>query len=183
MKAKGLLFLAFVILFLWPSNSAFGHDVAEHLDPELLTGWRTWLHLTIQWTHLVAFALWIGLTIGTLLLGIKSRLDHLLYSSWILFLLIFATGAYNMEWSAGISETPSLFMLPVLRGTPYGVTYTVVLAVKLVLYVVAVLLTLVITVLHLGRWMGEERLRKIFVISGGPSCFDYPGGIRGAFLP
>ena len=71
-----------------------------------------------------------------------------------------------MEWSAGISEIPSLFRLPLLDRIPYGVTYTVVLAVKLVLYVVAVLLTLVITVLHLGRRMGEERLRKIFVISG-----------------
>lgn len=145
---------------------ALGHDVAQHLDPELLTGWRTWLHLTIQWAHLVAFALWLGLTAGTLMLGIKTRLDELLYCSWILFLVLLASGTYNMEWSAGISETPSLFLLPLLDRIPYGVTYTVVLAVKLVLYVVAVLLTLVITVLHLGRRMGKERLRKIFVISG-----------------
>ena len=153
-------------LSLLTSTKALGHDVAQHLDPELLTGWRTWLHLTIQWAHLVAFALWLGLTAGVLALGIKPRLEALLYCSWVLFLVSLATGTYNMEWSAGISETPSLFLLPLLDRIPYGVTYTVVLAVKLVLYVAAVLFTLVMTVLHLGRWMGEERLRKIFVISG-----------------
>ena len=153
-------------LSLLTSTKALGHDVAQHLDPELLTGWRTWLHLTVQWTHLLAFALWLGLTAGVLLLGIKPRLDHLLYSSWILFLVFLATGTYNMEWSAGISETPSLFLLPVLDKIPYGVTYTVALAVKMVLYVTAVLFTLVITILHLRWRTDEERLRKIFLISG-----------------
>ncbi|MBI2175099.1 MAG: hypothetical protein HYU33_07885, partial [Candidatus Omnitrophica bacterium] len=153
-------------LSLLTSTKALGHDVAQHLDPELLTGWRTWLHLTIQWVHLVAFALWFGLTAGALALGIKPRLDHLLYSSWILFLVFLATGTYNMEWSAGISATPSLFLLPLLDKIPYGVTYTVALAVKMVLYVTAVLFTLVITILHLRRRTDEERLRKIFLISG-----------------
>jgi hypothetical protein len=147
-------------------SDVFGHDVPEHLDPELLTGWRTWLHLTIQWAHLVAFALWMGLTAGTLFLGIRARLDKLLYSSWILFLLILVTGTYNMEWSAGISETPSLFLLYSLEKIPYGVTYTVVLAVKVGLYVLTVLLTLLITIFHLQRGVDEERLRKIFLISG-----------------
>jgi len=158
------LFL-FCVIFLWLSWPVSAHDVPEHLDPELLTGWRTWLHLTIQWAHLVAFALWLGLTAGVLLLGMKPRLDHLLYGSWIFFLVSLATGTYNMEWSAGISETPSLFSLPMLDRIPYGVTYTILLAVKMVLYVTAVLFTLVITVLHLRRRMDEEWLRKIFLIS------------------
>ena len=158
--------LAVVLILLLIPGEAWGHDAARHLDPELLAGWRTWLHLTIQWTHLVAFALWLGLTAGTLIIGIKARLDQLLYSSWILLLVILATGTYNMEWSAGISETPSLFLLPVLDKIPYGVTYTVALAVKMVLYVTAVLFTLVITVLHLRRRTDKERLRKIFLISG-----------------
>jgi len=125
--------LLIVALTLFMRGYAFGHDVSEHLDPELLTGWRTWLHLIIQWTHLVAFALWLGLTAGVLLLGMEPNLHHLLNGSWILFLVFLATGAYNMEWSAGISEIPSLFRLPLLNRIPYGVTYTVVLAVKLVL--------------------------------------------------
>ncbi len=165
MKVKGLLFLAFVIFFLWSSNIAFGHDVAGHLDPELLTGWRTWLHLTIQWTHLVAFALWIGLTAGTLLLGIKPRLDQLLYSSWILFLVLFVTGTYNMEWSAGIPETPSLLLLPLLERIPYGVTYTLVLAVKLALFVLSILITLLVTLLHVGRKVTETKLSRCFLLS------------------
>src|SRR3989304_6243270 len=88
---KILLFAGALTLLV--SSDALGHDVAEHLDPELLTGWRTWLHLTIQWAHLVAFALWLGLTAGTLMLGIKARLDELLYCSWILFLVLLASGA------------------------------------------------------------------------------------------
>ena len=154
---KILLFAGALTLLV--SSDALGHDVAEHLDPELLTGWRTWLHLTIQWTHLVAFALWLGLTAGVLLLGIESRLDHLLYGSWILFLVSLATGTYNMEWSAGISETPSLFLLPLLQRIPYGVTYTIVLAAKLGLYGLTVLVALVITLLHLQHQVREEQLR------------------------
>lgn len=166
MNTKNLFFLLLLLFFLWSSKSAFGHDVADHLDPELLTGWRTWLHLTIQWAHLVAFALWLGLTAGTLLLGIKTSLESLLYSSWTLFLLLLATGTYNMDWSAGISETPSLLLLPLLGKIPYGVTYTIVLAVKLALYLLVVLLTLIITILHLRRRMAEEKLRRIFLILG-----------------
>lgn len=156
--------LAVVLTLLLMPADALGHDAAQHLDPELLTGWRTWLHLTIQWAHLVGFALWMGLTAGTLLMGMKPSLDRLLYSSWILFLLLFATGTYNMEWSAGISETPSLFLLPSLERIPYGVTYTVVLAVKVALYGLSVLLTLVVTTLHLRRRHDEARLRKVFLV-------------------
>ena len=92
---KGLFktFLLTGVLTLLVPRDALGHDVAQHLDPDLLTGWWTWLHLTIQWAHLVAFALWLGLTAGTLMLGIKARLDELLYCSWILFLVLLASGA------------------------------------------------------------------------------------------
>lgn len=99
-------------------SSAIGHEIPGHDDPVLLSGWLTWLHLTVQWTHLTVFALWFGLTAGTLVLGVKPSLDQLLYSSWILLLIILATGNYNMEYSAGIPETPSLLMLPLLEKNP-----------------------------------------------------------------
>jgi hypothetical protein len=166
LKVKSLLFLVIVIFFLCPSSVAFGNDVAEHIDPALLTGWRTWLHLTIQWIHLVAVSLWLGLIVGMLVLKLNPRLDLVLYSSWILFLVILATGSYNMEWSAGIPEMPSLLLLTLLNRIPYGASYTVALAGKLLIYVLIVLLTLVITALHLKHQVGESKLRKLFLVTG-----------------
>lgn len=142
-----------------------GHDVADHFDPELLTGWRTWLHLTIQWTHVTGFALWFGLTAGTLLLGVKPSLDRLLYPAWILLLVILATGNYNIEYSGRISETPSLFRLRLLEDIPYGVTYTILLSVKLALYFLVVLISLAVTVLHLWSKVDKDFLRKVFLVS------------------
>lgn len=165
MNQKIYLFLLAPVWLVWLSIPAFGHEAAEHVDPELLTGWITWLHLTIQWTHLVAFALWLGLMVGTLVLKLKPRLDVLLYSSWILFLLIFATGSYNMEWSAGISETPSVFLLPLLTRVPYGVSYTVALTAKLGIYLLILLLTLAITILHLKHQINEAKLQKTFLVA------------------
>jgi hypothetical protein len=167
LKVKSLLFLVIIIIFcLWPSSVAFGNDIAEHVDPELLTGWRIWLHLTIQWIHLVAVSLWVGLIVGMLVLKLGPRLDLLLYGSWILFLVILATGSYNMEWSAGISEMPSVLLLTLLNRIPYGVSYTLALADKLIIYVLIVLLTLVITALHLKHQVGEAKLRKVFLLTG-----------------
>jgi hypothetical protein len=164
LKYKISIPLLFAGLF-YPTISVLAHDAPQHIDPELLSGWLTWLHLTIQWTHLTVFALWFGLTIGILFLGAKASLDQLLYSSWILFLIILATGNYNMEYSAGIPETPSLLLLPLLDKIPYGVTYTIVLAVKLGLYVLVILITLVITLLHLWSQLDKSNLRKIFLVS------------------
>lgn len=166
MKVESLLVLVIVIFFLWPSSVAFGNDVAEHVDPELLTGWRVWLHLTIQWIHLVAVALWLGFVVGAVVLELKPRLDPVLHSSWVLFLVILATGSYNMEWSAGIPETPSLLLLTLLNRIPYGASYTVALAGKLLIYVLIVFLTLVITALHLKHQVDEATLRKVFLLAG-----------------
>ncbi|HEY2987319.1 MAG TPA: hypothetical protein VGL11_06310 [Candidatus Binatia bacterium] len=165
---SGVLLAAFICsaaFFFISSANVFGHDIAADIDPELLVGWRTWLHLTIQWTHLVGFALWFGLIVGTLLLKITPGLDRLLYGSWALFLLMLATGSYNMEYSAGIPEVPSLFLLPLLARIPYGETYTIVLAVKVGLYTLSVLITLLATLLHVSRRIPEARLTRYFLIS------------------
>jgi hypothetical protein len=146
--------------------SVLAHDAPQHVDPDLLTGWLTWVHLTIQWLHLVGFALWFGVLGGTLLLKLKTRLDPLLYTSWFLYLVIVATGVYNMDWSAGIPETPSLYMLPLLHQLPYGVSYTLALTAKVAVFAVAVLLTLIVTFLHLGRRIAEAELQRFFLIAG-----------------
>ncbi len=164
-KIRKISIPLFLASLFCPAISVLAHEIPQNVDPELLTGWLTWLHLTIQWTHLTAFALWFGLTAGTLLVGAKPSLDRLLYSAWILVLVILATGNYNMEYSAGIPETPSLLLLPLLEKIPYGVTYTIILAVKLGLYVLAVLITLVITLLHLWTKSDKSFLSKAFLVS------------------
>jgi len=145
--------------------AVYAHEAPQHVDPELLTGWLTWLHLTIQRTHLTAFALWFGLTAGILLLGLKPSLDQLLYSAWILLLVNLATGNYNMGYSVGIPETPSPLLLPLLEKIPYGVSYTIALAVKLGLYVLVVLIAFAVTLLHLHTKLDKSFLRKAFLLS------------------
>ena len=163
---SGVFVAAFVLALVSVSSvNVFGHEIAEDIDPELLTGWRTWLHLSIQWSHLVGFALWFGLTAGTLLLRIKAKLDSLLYSSWTVFLLMLATGSYNMEYSAGISQPPSILSLSMLAKIPYGVTYTLVLWIKLGLYLAAILITLLVTLLHIGGSLTEAKLARGFLLS------------------
>lgn len=161
----GISITLLVAGLFYPAISVLAHDVPQHVDPELLSGWLAWLHLTIQWTHLTVFALWFGLTAGILLLEAKANLDQFLYLSWIFILVILATGKYNMEYSAGIPETPTLLLLPLLEKIPYGATYTIILAVKLGLYVLAVLITLIITLLRLWSQLDKTRLGKIFLVS------------------
>ncbi len=161
-----VLILVFALSLFIPAAGLSHEDTVSHLDPEMLSGWLTWIHLTIQWVHLVAFALWLGLTAGVLLLGVKPRLDHLLYSAWILFLIMLATGTYNMEWSAGIPETPTLLLLPVLKRVPYGITYTIILNIKLGLYALTVIMTLVLTGLYLHGQVDKGKLQRIFLFAG-----------------
>ncbi|MFQ5873829.1 MAG: hypothetical protein ACE5JL_08510 [Dehalococcoidia bacterium] len=142
------------------------HEAPAHADPELLVGWRTWLHLTVQWIHLVGLAFWFSLTAAPLLLRMTPPLSQLLYGSWALFLVLLATGDYNMEHSAGISEVPSLLLLPLMGQIPYAVTYTITLGVKLGLFFVTVLFTGVITVVHARHRFSEEALRRTFLIVG-----------------
>jgi hypothetical protein len=92
-------------------------------------------------------------------------LDQILYSAWFLVLVILATGNYNMEYSAGISETPSLLSLPLLEKIPYGIIYTIFVAAKLGLYTLAVLITFVVTLLHLCTNFDKGTLRKTFLVS------------------
>lgn len=143
---------------------ALAHEAPRHADPELLVGWRTWLHLTIQWIHLLGLAVWFSLTAAPLLLRVNPPLEYLLYLSWALFLVLLATGDYNMEHSAGIPEIPSLLYLPLMGQVPYGVTYTVTLGVKLGLFTLTVLFTAVITLLHARHQSDEAALRRVFLV-------------------
>ena len=167
-KFRGCTFyrlLGIITVLALTSGPSFAHGNSIQADPELLTGWLTWVHLLLQWVHLVAFALWLGLTAGVLLLDVQLFLNELLHAFWILLLVLLATGSYNMEYGAGISETPSLLMLPVLEDIPYGVSYTVVLAVKVGLYSLAVSLNVLVTFLYLRHKTNERKLRQFFLAS------------------
>ena len=105
----------------------------------------------------------MSLTAAPLLLGSRPPFSHLLYSSWALFLVLLATGDYNMEHSAGISEIPSLLNLPLVDRFPYGSTYTIALGVKIGFFFLMVLCTAVITLLHVRHRFSEAALRRAFL--------------------
>lgn len=140
----------------------------EHADPELLNHWRTWVHLLFQWAHLVAFGLWVG---GMLAAGRLPglTLERLLFGSWALFIVSLGTGSYNMEYGAATPEPPDIFALPTLRQRhEFGAAYIILIGVKQGLLLLAVLLTLAVTVLHL-RWppaRDRAGLRLAFIGGG-----------------
>lgn len=153
-----------VVLLLGVALPAWAHELQaeEHADPELFTRWRVWLHLTVQWGHLTAFGLWLGATMGARLLGV-GRLEGLLLAAWPLLLVQLVTGSYNMEYSAGIPETPSLLNLADASRFPFGLTYTLALAVKLGVYGLVLLLTLAVSVLHIRGRIAPTRLRRAYL--------------------
>lgn len=181
MKTRGLrvamiLIMAVVVL---PTLPAMAHTVGSLTpaggapagtqtdgEPELLVGWRVWFHLTIQWVHLVTFALWVGAIAGALLHLYNPPLEALLFASWMFFLILLATGTYNMEYSAGIPDTPSLLNLHRVSQYPLGRVYTIALAMKLGLYVLAVVVTFAVTLVHLSKPPGEDRrcLRQTYLV-------------------
>ena len=150
---------------LLAASLAAAHEAGEHADPELLNHWRTLVHLLFQWGHLVAFGLWVGGVLAASRLPALS-LERLLFGSWALFIVSLGTGSYNMEYSAATPDPPDIFALPALwRRYEFGAAYIILIGVKQGLLLLAVLLTLAVTVLHL-RWpAGRERavLRRIFV--------------------
>jgi len=164
---KGSLSVATAVFVVClPLLPVLAHEAPKHADPELLVGWRTWLHLTVQWIHLLGLPFWFSLTAAPLLLGLRPPLSHLLYSSWALFLVLLATGDYNMEHSAGIPQVPSLLNLPLMDRFPYGLTYTITLGVKIGFFFLMVLFTAVITLLHVRRRFSEAALRRAFMRVG-----------------
>ena len=145
---------------------------AHEADPELLTGWRIWLHLTIQWAHLIAFALWMGVTFWAFFLT-QPRLETLLLSSWALFLVLLATGVYNSEYSSGLPHYPSLLNWHLVSQAPFGRTYTIVLSLKLALFTLAVVGNLAVSMAHILKSPKkvQEKLRQTYLIYSGILAF------------
>lgn len=152
-------------LILAVVSLAGAHEGGEHTDPELLNHWRTQVHLLFQWGHLVAFGLWVGGMLAASRLP-RLSLERLLFGSWALFVVSLGTGTYNMEYGAATPDPPDILALPVLsRRYEFGAAYIILVGVKQGLFLLAVLLTLAVTVLHL-RWPSERDrggLRRAFI--------------------
>lgn len=157
--------LLLLLAVAWP---AMAHGRREHADPELLNHWRVQVHLLFQWGHLVAFGLWVGGILAASRLP-RLPLDRLLFGSWALFLVSLGTGSYNMEFGAATPDPPDILSLPAFsRRYEFGAAYIILVGVKQGLFVLAVLLTIAVTVLHL-QWPPERdrgTLRRAFLGGG-----------------
>lgn len=154
-----------LVVILAVISPASAHRAGAPADPELLNGWRTGIHLLFQWGHLVAFGLWVGGILAATRLP-RLTLERLLFGSWALFILSLGTGTYNMEYSAATPEPPDILSLPALeRKYDFGAAYIILIGVKQGLFLIAVLLTLAITVWHLRLPPERDRsgLRRAFL--------------------
>jgi hypothetical protein len=122
------------------------------------------VHLLVQWAHLLGLPLWLGVLVAAWVFRALA-LETLLFAGWAVLLLQGVTGAYNMEYSAGIPTAPSLLQWPVVGTYDFGRSYTALLGVKQGLYGLAVLVTLLVTALHVRRPKGIDstRLRTGYV--------------------
>jgi hypothetical protein len=156
-----LLVLAAVILLpaLATAHGLEGQAGAlAPFDPELFIGWQTWVHLFVQWGHLLGLPLWLGVLVAAWVFR-AFALETLLFAGWAVLLLQGISGAYNMEYSAGIPTAPSLLQWPMVGAYDFGRSYTALLGVKQGLYGLAVLVTLLVTALHMRRPKGIDGRR------------------------
>jgi hypothetical protein len=127
-------------------------------DPELFTGWQTWVHLSVQWGHLLGLPLWLGVLVAAWVFRALT-LETFLFGGWAVLLMQGVSGAYNMEYRAGIPTAPSLMQWPMVGAYDFGQSYTALLSVKQGLYGLAVLVTLFVTAVHLLRAREADRTR------------------------
>src|SRR5919106_3020561 len=162
-----LLVLAVAVLLpaLARAHGPAGQEAAlAPLDPTLFSGWQAWVHLLVQWAHLLGLPLWLGVLVAAWLFRALA-LETLLFASWAVLLLQGVTGAYNMEYSAGIPTAPSLLQWSMVGAYDFGQSYTALLGVKQGFYGLAVLVTLLATALHvrLPKGIDSTRLRTGYV--------------------
>jgi hypothetical protein len=133
-------------------------DALAPFDPELFTGWQAWVHLSVQWGHLLGLPLWLGVLVAAWVFRVLA-LETLLSAGWAVLLLQGVSGAYNLEYSAGIPTAPSLLQWPMVGAYDFGRSYTAVLGVKQGLYGLAVLVILFVTAVHVCRAREADRTR------------------------
>jgi hypothetical protein len=170
-RMRPLFILISMVLLptLASAHGPVGEAALASADPELFIGWQAWVHVLVQWSHLLGLPLWFGVLVAAWVFRVLA-LEALLFAGWAVMLLQGVTGGYNLEYSAGISRTPSLLQWSLVAAYDFGQSYTVTLGIKQGLYGLAVLIMLLVTALHLhrGREINRTRLRRFYLAAQIP---------------
>jgi hypothetical protein len=151
------------------AHGPVGEAALASVDPELFIGWQAWVHVLVQWSHLLGLPLWFGVLVAAGVFRVVA-LEALLFAGWAVLLLQGVTGGYNLEYSASIPKTPSLLQWSLVGAYDFGQSYTATLGVKQGLYGLAVFIMLLVTALHLhrGRDINRTRLRRFYLAAQIP---------------
>jgi len=125
--------------------------------PQLDIDLPTLRHLAMEWGHLMGFGLWLVAT-GVGLLNPTDRRPFVLIATWAAFLVEGVTGLYKMEYSTPFAEGLQLFNLTRVPRVFFAREYVYTLVVKHALMLVAMGVTLVLT-LHVWRTKPGEGVR------------------------
>lgn len=99
----------------------------------------------MEWGHIVGFALWL-LATGVGLLDPARRRRFVLIATWAAFTTEGVTGLYKMEYGTPFATPLRLFRLDRLPQVFFADDYATTLAVKHVLMLMAIAITLALTI-------------------------------------
>lgn len=121
----------------------------EKEEPEFDIDLPTLRHLAMEWGHLMGFGLWL-LATGVGLLNPTDRRPFVLVATWAGFVVEGVTGLYKMEYSTPFAEGLRLFNLSHVPRVFFAREYVYTLVVKHALMVIAMGVTLALTI-HVWR--------------------------------
>lgn len=113
--------------------------------PELPFDLLTVRHLAMEWGHIAGFALWL-LATGVGLLDPARRRRFVLIATWAAFTTEGVTGLYKMEYSTPFATPLRLFNLGQIPRVFFAKEYALTLVVKHVLMLMAMAITLALTI-------------------------------------
>jgi hypothetical protein len=121
----------------------------EKERPQFDVDLATLKHLAMEWGHLAGFGLWL-LATGAGLLNPDDRRLFVVIATWAGFVVEGVTGLYKMEYSTPFAEGLQLLNLTRIPNIFFAREYVYTLVVKHVLMVIAMAVTLALTI-HVWR--------------------------------
>ena len=128
----------------------------EKEKPQFDIDLPTLRHLAMEWGHLAGFGLWL-LATGVGLLNPTARRAFVLIATWAGFVVEGVTGLYKMEYSTPFAEGLRLFNLTQIPRVFFAREYVYTLVVKHALMVIAMGVTLALTI-HVWRTQPGDRV-------------------------